>query len=286
MSAAPAAVSSTTGETAATAATKDTDPPPAKKLRVTFTEDRCIVCAVPFAELLEVPKVVFGGCQHAACIPCVQKHQSLPKSTTACGCGDAYKFELRPPPPTASEPTLMKLTVTYRADQRFAGDGTTMKVSVMFEVSRDDAINGPVRISMVSSPKYARLAMNRWGSESSVSVPSNGKRVGCGMLIMLEHLMRQCHEDGSCSDYGREPCSLCNAVRDQSVDHIQFIATVKENQQLDLMFPDYQGPRADDLEVVIVTPSVANTVNVPVVPNAVGTARPPLVGTARPPPPF
>ena len=58
--------------------------------------------------------------------------------------------------------------------------------------------------------------------------------------------------DGECSDYGGNPCSICDAAREWNIRHIQFIASVKENRRLDLVFPDYQGARANDLEVVTV----------------------------------
>ena len=265
--------------TAEAAATKDEDPPPAKKpkLRVTFTEQQCPVCAVPFDELLGVPKVVFGGCQHAVCIPCVQKHQGLGKSETACGCREPYKFELRQPPSQASEPLLLKLTVTYRNDGRFRTDRDIFKVSVLFEVQRDDTdensnASSRVRIAMVSNRRYASFVDGFW-DDHVVRVPSDGKRVGFGVLLQLKHLMRQCDVDGECNDYDGDPCSKCAALRDASADHIQCIASLKENRQLDLVFPDYQGSRAGDLEVVpMAAPAAACSVSVPLVVPAAGNA--------------
>ena len=54
-------------------------------------------------------------------------------------------------------------------------------------------------------------------------------------------------------------------ICDRDVDHIQCIATLNDTRQLSLVFPDYQGSRANDIEVLPMAPTAACTVSVPLV---------------------
>ena len=278
----------TPGGATSTTATKDEDdresPPPAKRLRVTFTEEDCLVCAKPFAELIDTPKVVFGSCQHAVCMPCVQKHQSLGNTETACGCKEPYKFELSQPADTAPEPLLIKLTVTYRNDSRFVGYGMK-KVSVLLQVGRvsqTTTLLGTLvraesaKLEAVSHTNFVGLPGRFGMANAPLIVPFDGKRVGFAVNLLLSHLMPKCKEDGDCNEYGEgDSCEDCQALRNQSSDAIQCVASFKRDGQLDLVFPDYQGDRAGDIEVVaMAAPTVACSIAVPsiVVPAAPASA--------------
>ena len=43
-------------------------------LRVTFSDEACMICLVAFSELIGEDKITFGGCQHTICRPCLSKH--------------------------------------------------------------------------------------------------------------------------------------------------------------------------------------------------------------------